>query len=104
MLAKQRSCSFHSHSRTHNAEGPVSPALHSYLHFDCGTSGPAGAAGVAGGAGGCPPCSWLSRPPLPLPSGAGAPGAVGALWPPCRIDVGFLFMPAKIDSIRLVTK
>src|SRR4029453_14636825 len=44
-------------------------------------------------------------PPPPPPSGVGVPGAVGALWlPPCRIEVGLRFVPARIDSARLVKK
>ncbi len=86
-------------------KGRISRPLVRDFYFDCGTCGPAGAAGAAGAAGGEPPCNWLSKPPpLPPPSGVGAPGAVGALWPPSRIEVGLRFIPAKIDSRRLVTK
>src|SRR6185503_14481295 len=97
-----------SDSRLPNVEGAGFPGPFGAHHFDCGTTGPEGAAGAgagAAGAAGCGlPCKLLSSPPGA--SGGGAPGA-GALGPSgfsCSTEAGLRFMPARIDSTRLVTK
>src|SRR5205814_1728025 len=71
-------------------EGPVARPLPP-RYFDRGTCGP------GGGAGCCSCCLRASRRP-PWPSGGGAPGAPGVVWPAgvppvCRMEPGLRLKP-----------